>query len=628
MCPGYTADNSESCIVKMKRVLRLCPAHVLLIVFALSTGLAGCKKPAVSKPVAKTPDLDSTKKKADSPADSEVPPTESDPQDPNTASEDSADAVVADISNESENGKSRPPAEALEGTWTTQKLIAYTRGGPRVIEFSVSLGGKSLEEVTQAVTEELSKELFDGGEEQPQWESLLEQPLVQSGWLGNLVADDDQTNQLITMYDEERDDIVTLEELGPFLSRGLARSQPLQTSDIGNAPNADPTTSPFGDMDQNGDYSLDAEEIAGIEQVVARYDYNGDAIISAQEIARDDTPSTDNNRMSMTMLETNTMLVFAPGDDAKEIEMNLRQYANRIHEHYTFLSGIPRSEWFNWKDERWKALDENGDELLDRNEVQKIFSIPPDVRIRVRFPELNETEKQAQCWVLSADDKLHDTWIASKQGAGIQLQGLNVKLDLDDAFSGGGPKQLRAQLENALREPQLKAFFTQQLQLQEDAFELIDQDEDEKLSDEEFSRVWKWLSARQGARLLNRWMTAQRPWFQLLDQDADNRLSAYEIQQAGATFQELDLDSDGIIAPNELPLVARFEVKRTDQRLENRFPIPQQNQNETEMPQDWFSAMDTNADGFISTEEFLGDSNDFSQLDADSDGFIGRSEVY
>lgn len=600
------------------RKVGLVSTHTVLLACVLCIG---CKPSPAPKPVT-PPKTPPTPVASETGAPSEAA---SDQEDLNTEETTPTSEDVEQT--ESAEEKNQPPEEALAGTWTSQKLVAYTRGGPRIIEFSINVAGKSLEEVADDITKSLADELFEEMESPVTWEALLEQPLVQSGWLGNLVAEEDQKSQLITMYDEERDDNVSLEELGPFLSRGLARSTPLQITDIGNAPDADPTLSPFGKIDQNSDYTVTADELEDIEKVISQFDYNGDAIVSAQEVARNDTTDS-NNSMSMSMLETNTMLVVAPGKDEEEISINLRRYAGRIHEHYTFLSGIPREEWSAWTDERWQVLDENADQLLVRNEVEKIFDIPADVEIRVRLPALEETDGKAQVWVLNSDMQLLDSWVSKDQSSKFELGGLNVKLDLEDAFTGSGPKQLRGQLANALKEPQLKNFFTQQLQLQEDAFELIDTDENEELSDEEFERVWHWLSARQGSRLISRWMTARRPWFQLLDVDSDNRLSAYEIQQSQDLLRSLDVDSDGTIAPNELPLIARMEIKRTDQRLDNRFPIPQQNPDAPEMPQDWFSAMDTNADGFISEEEFLGDSSDFSDLDADSDGFIGRSEVY
>ena len=183
-------------------------------------------------------------------------------------------------------------------------------------------------------------------------------------------------------------------------------------------------------------------------------------------------------------------------------------------------------------------------------------------------------------------------------------------------------------MEAALDEPQLQAFFTNQLQLQEGAFELIDPDEDKKLSDEEFAELWKWLSSRQGTRVMARWMTVARPWFYLLDTNGDLRLSAIEIGGAPDLLTTYDADADEQLTPNELPLLVKLELSRSDQRLDAG-PLGM-GAVETEAPvdADWFQAMDTNRDGYISESEFLGETEVFGGLDSDKDGFLSRNEVY
>lgn len=124
-----------------------------------------------------------------------------------------------------------------------------------------------------------------------------------------------------------------------------------------------------------------------------------------------------------------------------------------------------------------------------------------------------------------------------------------------------------------------------------------------------------------------RWMTAARPWFQIVDVDGDQRLTGKELNDIGNVLRQLDDDLDLVLTPNELPLLVRMELRRTDNRLNlGNLGIPDSNSDEPDM--DWFSAMDTNRDGFIAGSEFLGETEDFATLDEDKDGFLARSEVY
>ncbi len=626
---------------------------------------------------------------------------------PNEADSNSLNADTAGKRSHPRTAESAEAGEAeaadnfYSGHWTTRRLIALAPGGPAVIDLALSLDGQNLNEAADAVTADLAAEIFAGLETPVAWEALLDQPLVKSGWLGNLIAEEDQVSQLIGMYDTERDGTVSQKELGAFLSRGLARNAPIQISDIGQAPGSNVSLSPWGVADLNQDYTLDAQEIEELPTAVAQFDYNGDAIITAQELNQGNPSPTDASMSRMSLLETNT-LVFtevappveqAPSTLAQSTREQLGRESRRISSavlgHYTFLEGVPRDEWSNWPSERWNELDANKDELLSRAELEQLMTIAADQQLFIRFPALKDNEghfsvrpaKEQIARVKNTGDQRAGTssnspqlsasrqskpqsskpqssmsqtsnsqssnsqssraqssramksapaavWVATDDGGRVALDGCIVQVQVSDAFGGQGPRLLRDRLAAALKDPQLQAFFRSQLQLQEGAFELLDPDGDKILSDEEFAAVWRWLSARQGTRVLARWMTASTPWFQLLDRDGNRRLTAVELQQAPERLSSLDASADSSVTPNELPLMAILEVKRDDTRLGSG-PFGMRDQSAPDSgDEDWFSAMDTNRDGFLANAEFLGDFDDFSNLDADKDGFISRSEVY
>ena len=118
-------------------------------------------------------------------------------------------------------------------------------------------------------------------------DQLLEHPLIQSGWLGNLVPDEDQQAQVIAMYNTNAGEEVEETELSAFLSRGLTRSSALRFTDIGRSPETFPSNSPWQQLDLNQDTVLDKSEIAAITNTLARFDVNSDRTLSIAELRSD-----------------------------------------------------------------------------------------------------------------------------------------------------------------------------------------------------------------------------------------------------------------------------------------------------------------------------------------------------
>ena len=521
-----------------------------------------------------------------------------------------------------------------EGTWTTRRLVALSPQGPAILDLSVGIDSSSLEDASNAVVERIAKQLFEDLEKPVSWEDLVAHPLVKSGWLGNLVPEEDQVDQIIAMYDDVSDKEVSLAELKPFLSRGLSRSNPLQVSDIGTAPNADVSGSPWGKADLNGDYSLDREELKLLTKAMEQVDFNGDSVVTELELnqAREmQAAGTTMNRMG-SMLDTTSLLVPDSQNDKDLVNQAASRFAVKLRDHYTIAVGVPREQWSGWSQDRWEALDANSDDSLERMELQKALQIEPDAHLVLNLAGMSgkdESDLPQHRLVSRATPSNSIEWSETRQGGRLAAAGMIASVRLIDSYTVDAKSLLRQRLQAALKQPQLQEIFASQLQLQEGAFELLDPDENEELDDEEFEKVWTWLSSRQGSRMIVRWMLADRPWFLLIDQDGDQRITEYEVGQAEKSLMDLDVNEDDIITPNELPLLIRIELDRTDDRLQLNQIFGMTNEPETDpSDEDWFSAMDANRDGFLSAEEFFGDAVEFAGFDVDQDGFLSRRELY
>lgn len=523
-----------------------------------------------------------------------------------------------------------------EGTWTTRRLVALSPQGPAILDLSVGIDASSLEDASDTVVERIATQLFEDLEKPVSWEDLVAHPLVKSGWLGNLVPEEDQVDQIIAMYDDVSDKEVSLAELKPFLSRGLSRGSPLQVSDIGTAPNADISGSPWGKADLNGDYSLDREELKLLAKAMEQVDFNGDSVVTELELnqAREMRASgTTMNRMG-SMLDTTSLLL--PESQSDGDLMNFNQAASRfavkLRDHYTIAVGVPREQWSGWSQDRWEALDANSDDSLERMELQEILKIEPDAQMVLNLAGMqgkNESDSPQHRLVSRTASSNTTEWSETRQGGRLAAAGMIASVRLIDSYTVDAKSLLRQRLQAALKQPQLQEVFASQLQLQEGAFELLDPDENEELDDEEFERAWTWLSSRQGSRIMVRWMLADRPWFVLIDQDGDQRITEYEVGLAEKSLMSLDVNDDEIITPNELPLLIRIELDRTDDRLQLNRIFGMTNEREADpADEDWFAAMDANKDSFLSAEEFFGDAFEFGDYDQDQDGFLSRRELY
>ncbi|MCR9291657.1 MAG: hypothetical protein NXI32_02990 [bacterium] len=551
-------------------------------------------------------------------------------------------------------------AEAFQGrAWTTRRLAALSPTGPIMLDLSVAVGELDLEAASEALVEQVADSLRTDLQVDEQnsktgflpmeWQALLQLPLIQSGWLGNLVPDNEQESQLIAMYDTNRDQKVDREEFAAFLSRGLSRNAELQISDIGEEPGPPASKSPWGRLDSNNDYSLDASEQAAVTVLLSSYDFNGDGTVSLLE-ADESLPMQESMGMrGSSLLDTNTLSAASAElqSEASEIQNRAaREFARDLLEHYTFLSGIPREQWRDWSQPRWAIVDANQDDMLTIGELESVHTLEADADIVLQFPSLGEEPSKSPAFDSSArllrkksgqengqqsgshPGSAEQSWFLHAAGARLDLQRVIVDLEIEDAFAPSVRSLLQQRLNMALKDSQLRAFALAQLQLKEGAFELLDENQDAVLDDVEFERAWAWLASRQGGRLMVRWMTASRPWFRLLDQNGDGRMDAREIQQAEQRLAALDADEDGLLTPNELPLVIKLQLVRSDDRLAQLLLAGRGTVAASAAELDWFAAMDSNDDGFVDRNEFLGDGDDFDSRDSNKDGFLTRQEVY
>jgi Ca2+-binding EF-hand superfamily protein len=523
---------------------------------------------------------------------------------------------------------------AAETDATVQRFISLTSHGPLLIDLHLSIEGRSLEQTAQAAVDRTVRQLEVDLAKPWTWDALLDHPLVKSGWLGNLTPQDSERDQLIRMYNSNGDDEVDEDELAPFLTRGLARSPSIRFTDSGptsfsatdSGANSDSflNTSPWGPLDANQDHMLDKSEIDSLLTNAARIDLNDDQIITlAEAMVAGAIRGGSAGSSTRTMLASASAFAVTPDQTPGQI-------GGKVLDHYTFLSGIPREQWPAWSDSEWQELDSNSDQQLSRRELEKLVVLSPHLALHVDFRDLTvQSQDEAQRLLslhVNASDQFD--WVSRVPSAGqANSKALTLAVTVNDSYSDSARRAIRRQLSAALDDPALQSMVRAQLQLNDDAFQQLDADQDQNLSDEEFERAWTWLTAIRGTRAIARWSINEIFWFQLVDFDGDGRISEVELKRFASQALTMDTNRNGFISPSEAPLVAQLEISRSDDRLQGlnrelRGPASLQAGN------DWFHATDINGDGFVAKSEFLGDKEDFMTYDLDGDGFISENEGF
>ncbi len=507
-------------------------------------------------------------------------------------------------------------------TWSVTRVLALEANGPIVVDVSVNIDGRSLDEAATAATEKVIAYIEKDLERPWSWEKLLDHPLIRSGWLGNLTPDNQQRAQLINMYNRNGDDQVDDAEIAAFFSRGLARSSAFKFSNIGYAPGTVLDGSPWQQLDSNQDSSLDQTEIAAIANRVARYDLNADQVLTPPELQADRmTAQAGMTNSSASQLMSDSTMTVNSKDEPSRV-------ANELLNKYTLLGFIERKTWPAWTDAQWSEFDSDADGKLSKMELERVATVPPHLNLKISFFQTDGRETQIQVQTRTPADSLASNLVWNSR---LNLTGqassksFALALSVNDSFTSANQRIIRNQLSAALSNPQLAMFIRTQLQLAENAFEVLDADQDSKLNDEEFERAWMWLSAVRGNRVLARWMLADTAWFQVADADADNRVTEMELKKFAMDLPGLDQDQDKLLTPREIPTAVRLEIARTDSRLS--FTPPPTSVAPTS-ESGWFAATDTNSDGSLSSAEFLGSEKDFREYDVDGDDFISQQEAF
>jgi Ca2+-binding EF-hand superfamily protein len=160
-------------------------------------------------------------------------------------------------------------------------------------------------------------------------------------------------------------------------------------------------------------------------------------------------------------------------------------------------------------------------------------------------------------------------------------------------------------------------------------FAAVDVNEDAKIYPDEIVTYLKQQQAGLRAQIHARASDRDDALFAALDQDHDERLDAREVEAVPERLAQLDTNQDGEVTDDEVPLSLMVGLARGNlENLDALFvPPPVFARAPAEGTPRWFTSMDANADGAISSREFLGPRDKFISLDTSGDGLVDAAEA-
>ena len=154
------------------------------------------------------------------------------------------------------------------------------------------------------------------------------------------------------------------------------------------------------------------------------------------------------------MLETTALLVPESQYDEGLMNQAASRFAVKLRDHYTIAVGVPREQWSAWSEDRWKALDTNSDDSLERNELQKALEIEPDAHLFLNLGGIqgtSESDSPQNQLVSRAAPSSTMEWSETQQVGRLSAAGMIASVRLIDSYTIDTKSLLRQSLQTSIR---------------------------------------------------------------------------------------------------------------------------------------------------------------------------------
>lgn len=455
--------------------------------------------------------------------------------------------------------------------------------------------------------------------------------MLQSGFAYQRPADG---ARLFADLDVDGDGRVSFDEFAAYYTPSAARIVSATPNPTRDAYADGLTDELFKLFDTDKDGRLSRSELTAVEGLFATLDADEDECLSAPELApsvfsgrtigRPDPPAPAPNQAAAP----SPMMVFTPTSIPDSIgETILKRYAADGKR----AIGQAKSPF---GDDRFRALDLNGNGELSATELARWKDAPPDLELDMTLgAKSGESAIRVRPRADGTPAALAAAFKLAGEGTAIVTVG-NQAIQLSCYTPRGVYADPRPS--SVLQFPQTKSGYLSegdiagpQYQSLRVLFDMIDRDADGRMSRAEFDAF---VTLQQSfTRLpLSLVHSAQTPsLFQFLDENGDGRLSVREVRTAWTRLIALEPVEKDYVTRAALQPQGAVKFGRSREVFTanptSMYTMPPIRQT-TRGPL-WFQRFDRNGDGEVSLSEFPGPREQFDRIDTDHDGYITATEA-
>lgn len=543
-------------------------------------------------------------------------------------SSESASATVVDPSTVMMQPDHTPQvAMPVDSTSSRHRFVLMARGGPLIVDLRLSVGGQPLDGILEGLVDQLLA-LGDSDEDgRVTWQELLTNEKIREEYAAQFnlpgISNEAEQYQLTRRYDVNRNRTADREEIPRLFSQGSAGARPftIRGSNYYREFNRYQSET-LRNLDQNRNGKLEAAEITNAKQQLQTQDFDNDQHLTLAEFGGR-TTNMDDAEFPKNELDGDVVCLVNSEEKRDVLLYTLQEL---------YVDGddlAPGS--FGLTPLLFGQLDIDENQHLDQTELASFADVPAHITIAIDFG--SHPSKVMKITEISPELSQLVTAIEQAGWIRIKLPTTTINFFLRDqqqVTPANSPVLALLASGDKDEDEQVTSEEFDEIEWPEDLelnFDEIDRDDSGSIDRAEAIYFANRTPGVLGGQVHCRVRHDPDALFAELDSNADTRLNPREIRRAPDRLRKLDTNKDNFVDIDEVPDAISIGVWRGNREARpGLFANSSGQAPQSDLPS-WFVAMDTNQDGEIGDNEFLGNPQQFQQLDADTDGYLTIAEV-